>query len=87
MSAITQRRKAIREILSQDPQPSLSDIPEHLRNELVYSAGESMPGYMPDSEPAFFATEREARGYARSLGSSRDYVAFVDCVPLSDVLA
>lgn len=29
----------------------------------VYSAGENMPGYMPDSPYSLFLTERAARGY------------------------
>jgi hypothetical protein len=35
----------------------------------IYSAGENVPGYLPDSPYTLFHTERAARGYCRELES------------------
>lgn len=44
----------------------------------IYSAGENMPGYLPESPYCLFLTDRAARGYCRELErepGGRDYVS------------
>jgi len=58
----------------------------------VFSAGENMPGYMPESPYSLFLTERAARGYCRELtggvGKERDgYVSDYMTVSIREVLS
>jgi hypothetical protein len=43
------------------------ELPEWFLDWPIWSAGENMPGYMPDSPYGLFLTERAARGYCREL--------------------
>jgi hypothetical protein len=67
---------------------SQTDLPENMPAWFLdwplRSAGENMPGYMPDSPCCLFLTERSARGYCRELErqpGGRDYVS--DFMPTS----
>lgn len=54
------------------------EAPEWFLDWPLWSAGENMPGYMPDSPYSLFMTERAARGYCRELErqpGGRDYVS------------
>src|SRR5262249_39309507 len=42
-------------------------LPAWLIDWPIWSAGENMPGYLPDTPYTLFATERAARGYCREL--------------------
>ena len=42
-------------------------LPAWLLDWSIWSAGENMPGYLPDTPYTLFATERAARGYCREL--------------------
>ena len=44
-----------------------NELPEWMAFWAIYSAGENMPGYMPDSPYCLFLTDRAARGYCREL--------------------
>jgi hypothetical protein len=58
------------------------DLPDRLLDHTIYSAGENMPGYMPDSPYLLFFSERAARGHCRALESGgRDYVS--DYMPIT----
>lgn len=50
---------------------SIADLPEDMPQWFLdwplWSAGENMPGYMPDSPFCLFLTERAAIGYCREL--------------------
>lgn len=60
------------------------DMPTWFLNWPLYSAGENMPGYMPDSPYSLFLTRRAAIGYCRSLESEDSGSAYVtDLIPTS----
>lgn len=66
------------------------DMPEWFLDWPLWSAGENMPGYLPDSPYSLFLTERSARGYCRELereAGGRDYVSDMMPVSLREVLA
>lgn len=55
----------------------------------IWSAGENLPGYMPDSPYCLFLTNRAARGYCRELERQEgggDYVSDYMPVTLREVL-
>ena len=67
----------------------LTDAPPWFRHWPLWSAGENMPGYLPDSPYCLFLTERAARGYCRELERSangRDYVSDYMPVTLHELL-
>lgn len=50
----------------------------------IWSAGENMPGYMPDSPYCLFLTERAARGHCRALEREPGGSAYVsDYMPVT----
>lgn len=58
------------------------NYPEWFLDWPLYSAGENMPGYMPDSPYCLFLTDRSARGYCRELESSWEDDSYVtDIIP------
>jgi hypothetical protein len=60
----------------------LSSVPELFRDWPIWSAGENMPGYMPDSPYCLFHTERAARGHCRALEREPGGSAYVsDMMP------
>lgn len=80
---------------------SLSDLSDHLtENDLpewfaewtLWSAGENMPGYLPESPYCLFLTERAAIGYCRELEreeghSDGGYVSDYMPISLRDILS
>ena len=60
------------------------DMPEWFIDWPLWSAGENMPGYLPDSPYCLFLTERSARGYCRELERQEGGEGYVsDYMPTS----